>query len=85
MKMPSALDITIVIVVMTMAQVFLSTVPEAQGWWWAPGVSAALLAGVKLIQVNWPSRQDPAAPGAAAQASAQLMAPESKVKRFLVD
>lgn len=88
MKAPSAVDIAIVMAVIAGVQAAFATIPEAAVWW-APAVSAGLLAVLKVLQValfpEGGKAPDPGVPGAAAQASAQLMDPPSKMRQFWVD
>ncbi len=90
MKAPSAVDIGVVLVILSGVQVFLSSLPadKVTEWWWAPALSAALLAVIKGVQVAFfPEGHrpvDPAAPGAAAQMSV-LPEPPSKLRQFLTD
>ena len=50
MKLPSALDVGLVMVVLIGLQTFFANVPESQGWW-APAIAAALLAATKVLEV----------------------------------
>jgi hypothetical protein len=88
MKAPSAVDIAIVMSVVAGVQAAFATIPEAAVWW-APAVSAGLLAVLKVAQVMlFPEGRrpvDPAAPGAAAQASAESTSVPSKRRQFFVD
>jgi len=87
MKAPSAVDIAIVMAVIAGVQAAFATIPEAQVWW-APALSAGLLAVLKVQVLLFPDgRQAPdaAQPGAGAAASAQLMEQPSKMRQFWVD
>lgn len=88
MKAPSAVDIAVVMAVIAGVQAAFATIPEASVWW-APALSAGLLAVLKVLQValfpDGGKAPDPAAPGAAAQASAQLMEQPSKMRQFWLD
>ena len=88
MKAPSATDIAIVMAVMAGVQAAFATIPEAS-LWWAPAVSAGLLAMLKVLQVllfpDGRQAPDAAQPGAGAAASAQLMESPSKMRQFWVD
>lgn len=87
MRTPSVADIAIVMAVVAGVQAAFAAIPEAQ-LWWAPAVSAGLLAVGKVLQVAFfPEGHrpvDPAAPGAAAQMSV-TPEPPSKLRQFLVD
>jgi hypothetical protein len=50
MKLPSALDMGLVMVVLIGLQAFFANVPESQGWW-APAIAAALLSATKVLEV----------------------------------
>jgi len=88
MKTPSAADIAIVMAVMAGVQAAFATLPDAQVWW-APAVSAGLLAVLKVLQVRFfPEGHKPLdtdQPGAGAAASAQLMEQPSKMRQFWAD
>lgn len=87
MKAPSAVDIAIVMAVIAGVQAAFATMPEAQVWW-APALSAGLLAVLKVLQVAlFPGgqAQQPDQPGAGAAASAQLMQQPGKVRQFFTD
>ena len=87
MKAPSAVDIAVVMAVIAGVQAAFATLPEAQVWW-APAVSAGLLAVLKVLQValfpDGKPQLDPAAPGVAAQMALPAAAP-SKLRQFMVD
>jgi hypothetical protein len=87
MKAPSAVDIAIVMAVIAGVQAAFATIPEASVWW-APAVSAGLLAVLKVLQVVFMPDGKSAAteqPGAGAAASAQLMEQPSKARQFFLD
>lgn len=86
MKAPSAVDIAIVMAVIAGVQAAFATMPEAQVWW-APAVSAGLLAVLKVLQVAlFPGgHAQVEQPGAGAAASAQLMEQPGKVRQFFTD
>ena len=50
MKLPSALDMGLVMVVLIGLQAFFANVPDSQGWW-APAIAAALLSATKVLEV----------------------------------
>ena len=84
MKLPSAIDIVVVVAVLTGVQVLFASIPESQVWW-APAVSAGLLASLQAMQVlmQQPQTPDVAPPGVAA--APMPTAPESKMKQWLLD
>lgn len=84
MKLPSAVDIVVVVAVLTGVQVLFASIPESQVWW-APAVSAGLLASLKALQVlmQRPQEPDVAPPGVAA-APMPVDAP-SRLRQWLVD
>ena len=88
MRTPSASDIVIVMAVVAGVQAAFAAIPEAQVWY-APAVSAGLLAMLKVLQVlvfpDGQRKPDTEQPGAGAAASAQLMEQPSKLRQFLVD
>lgn len=88
MKAPSAVDIAIVMAVIAGVQAAFATIPEAAVWW-APAVSAGLLAVLKVLQVVFMPEGKSAGsveqPGAGAAASAQLMEQPSKARQFWID